>query len=186
MKSLTKYKIFLFWGRIFHEGNVVTKNLAYGTHWMSWCAKILASLQYKKKTLKCQGSCVMCHVSLVLCHVLRFMDRMSCVGCHLSHTTHANSHCHKPSGLFPLHIELKQDDRTVCCGHNTVGPNDRIWGSLFFHHFFVRHIFVIVYVVLGPLKLGVIRHRGVKQKLQLWDWIGLDADWVKINIKNSD
>ena len=24
------------------------------------------------------------------------------------------------SGLIPLNIELQQDDRTVCCGHNTV------------------------------------------------------------------
>ena len=26
------------------------------------------------------------------------------------------------SGLIPLNIELQQDDRTVCCGHNTVQP----------------------------------------------------------------
>ena len=25
------------------------------------------------------------------------------------------------SGLIPLNMELQQDDRTVCCGHNTVG-----------------------------------------------------------------
>ena len=26
------------------------------------------------------------------------------------------------SGLIPLNTELQQDDRAVCCGHNTVTP----------------------------------------------------------------